>query len=242
MTNILITGAGGFIGANLANKLSQSNNDVTLLVRKKTNLWRVNHQISKSKIKYVNILNKKDLFNKIKEIKPDVVYHSATYGIHPAQKDYEKAIRTNLIGTNNLLESLSRYNDLQKFVNIGTSFEYGSKKEPVKETDMPNPRTFYGITKNVQTNISQYFASEKNLPTISLRIFSTYGRYDEPGRLIPDLMYSIINKTKINVTSKNTIRDLIYIDDVIDALLLSSRKKSPVGEIFNIGTGKGYSL
>ena len=242
MTNILITGAGGFIGANLANKLSQSNNDVTLLVRKKTNLWRVNHQISKSKIKYVNILNKKDLFNKIKEIKPDVVYHSATYGIHPAQKDYENAIRTNLIGTNNLLESLSRYNDLQKFVNIGTSFEYGSKKEPVKETDIPNPRTFYGITKNVQTNISQYFASEKNLPTISLRIFSTYGRYDEPGRLIPDLMYSIINKTKINVTSKNTIRDLIYIDDVIDALLLSSRKKSPVGEIFNIGTGKGYSL
>ena len=60
MTNILITGAGGFIGANLANKLSQSNNDVTLLVRKKTNLWRVNHQISKSKIKYVNILNKKN--------------------------------------------------------------------------------------------------------------------------------------------------------------------------------------
>ena len=48
MTNILITGAGGFIGANLANKLSQSKNDVTLLVRKKTDLWRVNHEISKS--------------------------------------------------------------------------------------------------------------------------------------------------------------------------------------------------
>ena len=79
MTSILITGAGGFIGANLANKLSQSKNDVTLLVRKKTDLWRVNHKISKSKIKYVDILNKKDLFNKIKEIKPDVVYHSETY-------------------------------------------------------------------------------------------------------------------------------------------------------------------
>ena len=65
MTNVLITGAGGFIGSNLANKLSQSKNDVTLLVRKKTDLWRVNHEISKSKIKYVDILNKKDLFNKI---------------------------------------------------------------------------------------------------------------------------------------------------------------------------------
>ncbi len=47
MTNILITGSGGFIGANLANRLSQSKNDVTLLVRKKTDLWRVNTSNSK---------------------------------------------------------------------------------------------------------------------------------------------------------------------------------------------------
>ena len=171
MTSVLITGAGGFIGANLANKLSQSKNDVTLLVRKKTDLWRVNHKISKSKIKYVDILNKKDLFNKIKEIKPDVVYHSATYGIHPSQKDYENVIRTNLIGTNNLLESLSRYNDLQKFVNIGTSFEYGSKKEPMKETDMPNPRTFYGITKMLRQIFLNILQVKKIYQQLTLEFF-----------------------------------------------------------------------
>ena len=127
-------------------------------------------------------------------------------------------------------------------MNIGTSFEYSSKKQPIKETDLSNPSTIYGITKNAQTNISQYFAIQKKLPTISFRIFSTYGRYDEPGRIIHDIMYSAINKNKINLSSKQTVRDFIHIDDVIDALVLASRKKSLTGEVFNIGTGKEYSL
>jgi len=242
MKNILITGAGGFIGANLANKLSETKNNVTLLIRKKTDVWRINHNISKFDIKYVDILNDKQVFKTIKVIKPDIVFHSATYGVYPGQNDYENMIKTNLIGTKNLLESLLLYNNLEKFVNIGTSFEYGAKKEPMKETDITNPRTFYGITKNSQTSISQYFAIQKKLPTISFRIFSAYGRYDEPGRIIHDLMYSAINKNKINLSSKQTVRDFIHIDDVIDALILACKKKSLTGEIFNIGTGNECSL
>ncbi len=242
MKNILITGAAGFIGANLANRLASTKNNVTILIRKKTNLWRINHNISKFNIKYADIMNDKDVSKVIKITKPDIVFHSATYGVYPNQNNFEKMIKTNLIGTKNLLESLSNYNDLEKFVNIGTSFEYSSKKQPIKETDLSNPSTIYGITKNAQTNISQYFAIQKKLPTISFRIFSTYGRYDEPGRIIHDIMYSAINKNKINLSSKQTVRDFIHIDDVIDALVLASRKKSLTGEVFNIGTGKEYSL
>ena len=63
MKNILITGAGCFIGANLANKLSETKNNVTLLIRKKTDVWRINHNISKFDIKNTHLFTFTLLFN-----------------------------------------------------------------------------------------------------------------------------------------------------------------------------------
>lgn len=242
MANILITGGSGFLGANLAHRLSKSKNNVMLIVRSKSDLWRLNGLTSKVSIHTVDILKKKELDSEINKIKPDIVYHCATYGVHNSQKNFYNMLDTNIIGIYNLLESLLKYNDVEKIVNVGSSFEYGVKIIPFQENDLSIPTTLYGISKNTQTNIAQYFAKYQSLPIATFRVSTAYGKYDAPGKLIADIMYALIHKTRINLAEKNAIRDFIYIDDVIDALILGSKKNVPSGEIFNIGTGVGHTV
>ena len=242
MANILITGGSGFLGANLVHRLSKSKNNITLFVRPKSNLWRLNGLTSKVSIHKIDILKKKELSLEIKKIKPDIVYHCATYGVYNFQKNFNNMINTNIIGIHNILESLLEYNDVEKIVNIGSSFEYGVKNEPLRENNLSMPATLYGISKNAQTNIAQYFAKDKNLPVVTFRVFTPYGRYDSPGRLMADLMFALINKTRVKLGDKNAIRDFIYIDEVIDAMILGAKKSTPFGEIFNIGTSTGHTV
>lgn len=242
MANILITGGSGFLGANLAHRLSKSKNNIMLFVRSESDLWRLNGLTSKVSIHKVDILKKKELDSEINKIKPDIVYHCATYGVQNFQKNFNTMIDTNVIGIYNVLKSLLKYNDIEKIVNVGSSFEYGVKSDPFKENDLSIPTTLYGISKNTQTNVAQYFAKYQNLPVVTFRVYTAYGKYDTPRKLMADMMFGLINKTRMKLAEKNAIRDFIYIDDVIDALILGSKKNVPSGEIFNIGTGTGHTV
>jgi len=152
-------------------------------------------------------------------------------------------IKTNVHGTLNLFSKLSNQN-LKRVVNIGSVFEYGLKQNNrgFLETDSLNPLTFYGITKLAQTNIAQYFFKSKSLPVTTLRLFTPYGKFDEKGRLISDIMFAINENKKIVISSPESVRDFIFIDDVIDALIKSSEIPNIGGQIFNIGTGKSNSV
>ena len=109
MSDVLITGASGFIGANLVNDLINSKDQIHILIRKESNLWRLNNIISRCNVHFVDISQIKDVANIISKIKPEIVYHCATYGVYSNQKDTDKIEKTNLIGTKNLISSLIMY-------------------------------------------------------------------------------------------------------------------------------------
>jgi nucleoside-diphosphate-sugar epimerase len=242
MSNILITGATGFIGSNLARTLSKSGDRISIFLKRQPNLWRLKDIISQFDTYVVDISNPDMIKQKIMKIKPDIVYHCATYGVYPFQKDLNTIIQTNVIGSANLMQVLAKYNDLEKFINIGSVFEYGPKLKPAKETDIVKPVTTYGIAKVAQTHLAQYFALANNLPTVTLRIFTTYGTYEERGRLIPDIMFALIRKTHLNLACPAARRDFIYVDDVINALIKTAKTRGIEGEIFNIGGGREYNV
>ena len=242
MSNILITGAGGFIGANLVHDLINTKDQIHILIRKESNLWRLNNIISKCYVHFVDISKIKEVENVISEIKPETVYHCATYGVYPNQKDTQKIDQTNLIGTKNLVSSLAKNTDLKRLVNLGSVFEYGSKLGLIKETDSTQGLSHYSKSKILQTKMIEDFSQQHNLPAVTLRVFTVYGNFEEPGRLISDIMVAIIKKNPIKILSSSSIRDFIYINDVIDALKKISVKPGINGEIFNVGSGRASSV
>lgn len=241
MSRILITGASGFIGSNLTRKMLHSKNNVSIFVRKESNLWRLQDILSDLDMYTVDMNNLESTSTIVRKIKPEYVFHLAAYGVYPFQKDLT-SFTNNISCTVNLMQSSESCGSVKRFVNVGTSAEYKPKSTPMKETDMTEPVTPYGITKLAQTLFAQYFANQHDLSTTSLRLFSPYGPHEQRGRLITDIMFSLIHKTKLELFSPSSVRDFIYIDDVIDSIQKAAKASNVNGEIFNIGSGRFHSV
>ncbi|MCL5072241.1 MAG: NAD-dependent epimerase/dehydratase family protein [Actinobacteria bacterium] len=239
--NILITGAAGFIGANLVRKLIGGNN-IHIFVKKSTNLWRLKDILHEVKIHHISLDNLKQIKQAVKRIQPQIIYHLAAHGSYPQQKDSIAMIKTNIFGTANLISALDQISYIC-FINTGSSSEYGFKSKPMKEIDILTPESFYAATKATTTYLCQVFAKSRHKPIITARPFSVYGPYEEPTRLIPTVVKNFILSKPVLLTPKKVRRDFIYIDDFIDFYLQVPRKinRNIYGEVFNVGTGKQHS-
>jgi len=231
MVKILITGAAGFIGANLTRKLIKTGNEINILIKETSNLWRINDIVSNCNVHKIDLKKVEDVRNVVKEVNPELVYHCAGHGIYSSQKNNTEIFSTNILGTFNLLNALNENNNLHRLVNLGSFFEY-----------LTNPTDPYTISKITQTKLAEHFFKEKKLPIITLRLFTPYGKFDSPGRLICDLMIALIRNKPLEIFSKYTKRDFIHIDDVITALEIASQQPDITGEIIDIGTGNEISV
>lgn len=238
---VFITGAGGFIGANLTRKLVQLNYSVHILNRKKNLSWRLKEIENQVIIHYGDLTNFKTLQSALKKIQPDYIIHLAAYGAYSFQTEIEKIISVNILGTKNLLEA-SKNIPYKCFINTGSSSEYGFKDKPMKEDDFCDPVSYYAITKLTATHMCKIFSGDFNKPIVTLRPFSVYGPYEEPARFIPTIMKALILGKAINLTPGNQRRDFIYIDDVLDAYLKALKLGKKIkGKTFNIGFGKEFT-
>lgn len=243
MASILITGGTGFIGSNLIRKLILQKNKINLLTKDSSNFWRIHDLTKKIKIHSTDLTSHDKLEKTIAKINPDIVFHLASYGVLPTQKNVVKTIQTNILGTYNLFSILSKHK-VRKIVNVGSVFEYGlsTSKNNLSEKNCTNPLTLYGISKVAQTNLANYFFATKSLPIVTLRLFTPYGMFENKDRLISDIMVSLIHNKILKIYSLQSTRDFVFIDDAVDALIKSSISPKVNGKIFNIGYGKSYSV
>jgi len=235
---VLITGATGFIGANLAHFFVNEKADVHILLRESSNTWRINSILSRLNKHYCDLTDREDTKRVISEIRPNIVFHLAMYGGYSFQNDSLKMINTNYIGTINLLDACIE-GEFDCFINTGSSSEYGIKDEPTKESDLLEPIDVYGATKAAATLYCQVLAKKNNLPIFVLRLFSPYGYYEEPARLISYLIISMLKNEKIKLASPYAVRDYIFIEDVVGVFLQTINRKDQIlpGTILNVGSG-----
>ncbi len=238
---ILVTGGAGFVGANLVRKLI-TNNKVHLILKPKSRIWRLDNIKNKYVFHYQDLSDINGLKKLVKQINPNIIYHLAAHGAYSTQTDILQMISTNIIGSANLIKAVEGIN-YKCFINTGSSSEYGFKNLPMKESDPVSPNSFYAVSKLTTTYLCQVLARSRNRPIITFRLFSVYGPFEDPDRLIPTLIKKIINNQPIRLTKNKAMRDFIHIDDVIDAYLNAAQviNKKLYGETFNIGTGKQYS-
>ena len=185
--NVFITGAGGFVGANLTRFLIKKNYQVNVLVRNKSNLWRLKEINKNIKIYKADITNKEKLKKIINRIKPDYIIHLASYGNSPDEDNFKKIIDVNISGLINLLQASESIN-YKKIIICGSSSEYGFKNKPMTETDYLHPNSYYSAAKGSATLLAQSYALEKNKPIVILRLFSVYGPFEENNRFIPTII------------------------------------------------------
>lgn len=238
---IVITGGGGFIGANLARRLVELGYEVHIILRKPSDTWRLKEIKKDVALHNVDIHNKSALKKLMEKISPVAIYHFATYGSYRNQEDSEQIINTSINGTLNLLYATLHVN-YKVFVNTGSSSEYGFKSKPMKETDILEPISFYAAAKASQTLLCQAFSYEYKKPIVTIRPFSVYGPYEQKDRFIPTIMRALIDGEPIRLTSGKQRRDFVFIDDLVDACISALRKPNKLtGKIINIGTGVEYT-
>jgi nucleoside-diphosphate-sugar epimerase len=232
---VLITGGSGFIGANLARAEIRAGNEVHLLLRDEARLWRLADIQGQYVTQRGDLRDADTVRRAVTAARPDVVYHLATNGAYPGQTERGTILATNLIGTINVLEALAG-RDYQALVNTGSSSEYGHKDAPMRPGDLLEPRTDYGVTKAAATLLCQAEAY-KGAPVCTVRVFSAYGPWEEPERLVPYVLGSCLQSVQAKVSVASQPRDFVYVDDVVDLMRLAAREPKCRGHILNAGTG-----
>ncbi len=239
---VLITGSTGFIGANLTREFLKLGLEVYIFTRVTSNKWRLRDILKDVKEYCVDLSDGERLEKIILDIKPKIILHTTVYGGYPFQKNTDKIMQTNIVGTVNILSACSRVG-FDIFVNTGSSSEYGPKHSPMRETDLLEPNNDYGVSKASTTLFCQMKAKSEKLPVVTLRLFSPYGYYEEPRRLIPSVIVACLRGENPKLSSPDPVRDFIFIEDVVDAYLKIVENNDKVkGEIFNIGSGNQHSV
>ena len=242
MNRYLLTGAAGFVGANLCRRLlDRGETQVHILIRPDTRTWRLDDVLNRLHVHHVDMTDEAGVRALVQKVRPNVIYHLATHGAYHYQDNADKTLRTNVLGLWNLIQAC---NDVgyDLFVNTGSSSEYGVKQFAMRETDAPDPTSFYAVAKAAQSLLCQHVGRSGDRAIITLRLFSAYGPYEEPTRLIPNLAMSALERRPIDMVSPETVRDFVYVDDVVDAYLEVDKLKQLRGEILNVGTGVQTSL
>lgn len=234
-SKILIAGASGFIGGNLARFLSMRDYTVFALTRPGSDLWRldgVNTEISQGDI--TSFARVSQIFEKIK---PDVVINCATHGVYRDQQDDNDIYQVNLTGTHNLLEAARQMDKKPRFIHTGSVYEYADLPGKRLENITGIPRNMYDTVKIMTTTLAQGYHRHYHLPITILRLFTAFGPFEDNRRLVPQLIQAISEKKAPNIAAQ-AIRDFVYIDDVMAAYESALRNQNPKGEVINIGSGQ----
>jgi nucleoside-diphosphate-sugar epimerase len=233
---VLVTGAGGFIGANLARRLVDENADVHAMVRPQGDLSRLADVRTRLSLHSADMRDAPSVRVALRSAAPEFVFHVAAGGVLDRTADLDGLLATNAVGTAILLAAAEPL-CVRRFVHVGGSSEYGPQPCPLRESDPLQPITPYGVSKAAATLAAQQAARARGFPVIVLRPFSVYGPWEAPSRLIPTAVAAALHGTELRLTLPGFRRDLVHVADVVDACLTAAGSSAPPGEVFNIGTG-----
>jgi nucleoside-diphosphate-sugar epimerase len=237
MKRIILTGASGFVGANLARRLLRDGHELHLLLRRNHHPWRIAAIQDDAQLHETDLSDEESLARIVESVRPEWVFHLAAYGAYAPQTDLRRMVWTNILGTMNLVQACLK-TGFEAFVNTGSSSEYGFKDHAPAEDESLEPNSPYAVTKASATLFCRHTARSRQVHLPTLRLYSIYGPYEEPSRLIPTLIVRGLNGQLPPLVNPETARDFVYIDDVVEAYLLAATQSfEEHGAVYNVGSG-----
>jgi polyisoprenyl-phosphate glycosyltransferase len=238
---VVIFGAGGFIGANLLRTFLKYRSDVYGVTSKPFVPWRLD-DIEHKKIIHANITKRDQLSRIFADYHFKTIFDLAAYGAYSKQNNTELIYETNLIGLLNLLEVCSQFS-IKALVHAGSSSEYGINAAGPKEEDPLVPNSHYAVTKASASQMIKFYGTIKEMPVTNLRYYSIYGPYEEPDRLIPQLIEKGMRGGFPPLVQPEISRDFVFVDDAIYATLLSANQIQNIkGKNLNIASNQKTTI
>ncbi len=250
---ILVTGGAGFIGSHCVDALLKRG-DTVICVDNFNNFY--NPQIKKANVS-AHTKNKKFIliqcdiadYGEIRKVmrqhKPDKILHlAARAGVQPSLKDPIEYVRSNVVGTTNILEAARQFNIKHVVFASSSSVYGGNKKVPFSEEDrVDNPYSPYAATKKACEVIAANYHHISGMHIAALRYFTVYGPRNRPDMAIYSFADSIVRDKEITLYSGNIKRDWTFVADIVKGTIAALDKIEDIDyEIINLGNSKPVAL
>ena len=228
----LVTGYNGFIGGKLCEVLLAKGWTIVGIDQSSGNNSHRNIISHKC-----DIMNKTEIYDVVLKYNPSVIIHLAGGpGRMSAFENYSENFKLNHQGSLNVIEAAMSVTNLKKFIFLGSCEEYGSIDVPFKESSREMPATAYGMAKLCVTHLLQALSITHKFPSVVLRPSVVYGPGQNASMFIMDLIDHLINGQRFDMSKGDQTRDYIYIEDLLEAIMLAVKIPDISGEVFNISS------
>ncbi len=245
---VLVTGAGGFIGSHLVEELARGNARVSAFVHYNSrNDWGNLELLPDDLLRRINIITGdiRDPFCVRNAVKGcDTVFHLAALIAIPysylAPRDF---VDTNVQGTVNVMQAC-RDEGIKKVVHTSTSEVYGTAVyTPIDERHPLQGQSPYSASKIAADKMVESYYNSFDLPVATIRPFNTFGPRQSARAVIPAICVQILSGRKeIHIGRLNPVRDFTFVRDTVKGFLKIAESERSVGEVINVGSGKGISI
>lgn len=243
---VLVTGAGGFIGSHLTEKLCASGYKVKAFVHYNSrNSWGwIDSSKYKERIEIISgdIRDADIVRHAMRNV--EMVFHlAALIGIPYSYHSPEAYVETNIKGSLNILQAAKDFG-VKKIVHTSTSEIYGTARfVPITENHPVNPQSPYAATKSAADLLALSFYRSFNLPVTIVRPFNTYGPRQSARAVIPTIITQILyGKKRIKLGALTPTRDFTYVEDTVDGFIRAGECSGSTGEIINLGNNSEISI
>jgi dTDP-glucose 4,6-dehydratase len=245
LKTVLVTGAGGFIGSHLTERLLALGANTRALVRYNssggwgwldTSAVRNEIQVVAGDIRDPDSIKK--AFQSV-----DIVFHlAALIGIPYSYSTPLAYVRTNIEGTLNVLQ-LARDSDVGLTVHTSTSEVYGTARYvPIDESHPLQGQSPYSASKIGADCMVESYHRSFGLPVATIRPFNTYGPRQSDRAIVPTIITQALTASEIRLGNMNPTRDLTYVADTVEAYVRFATSPNAVGQVINVGSGQEISI
>jgi len=240
----LVTGGSGFLGAHVAAFLHHTGWNVAIAARESSNLWRVERLAPNTTFDRVHfdLQDEPSIQSAVDVCRPTLIVHCAAYGVNYGEQDLDIALRANVSAIASLIET-SKVFGVERFVHVGTCYEYGDHPGAAQEDARLQPKGIYGVTKAAGTLLAIDRANALGVQLCVVRPFGIYGPFEGEHKFVPLVARACRGRTFLALTAGEQVRDYTYVGDIARAIAqLGVSATFPSGRIFNLASGMPMTI
>ncbi len=244
---VLVTGAGGFIGSHLVERLVTLGSDVRAFIRYNSrNDYGLIEELPEDiqngiQVVMGNLRDPDSIRSAVKSV--DIVFHlGALISIPYSYISPDNAVATNVMGTLNVLNAAKEYG-IERMIHTSSSEVYGTAQYvPIDEKHPLQAQSPYSASKIGADKLVESYYLSYDLPVATVRPFNTYGPRQSSRAVIPTIITQALTGSKVTLGATHPTRDFSYVEDTVSGFVKAAECPQSVGEVINFGSGKEISI